>query len=151
MLIQSIFKQIAAVIQRIQQQLLPYIDAVTSPLHAMSPDCIQARHRYGQRLTKLVMTSLRWRSLAKGVTFPIGFGYGLSLDMFIAQELVEKCLLPIVEAGGQIGQAEIAEKASLTFYTKFTLLLILIKQTLSLFTKAIDPLPSRIIVRLNGS
>jgi hypothetical protein len=118
-------------VHRIQSQIVSHVEAVASPHHALDINAIMARHRYALRLTKLASCALRWRRLAKGVTFPAGLGQGSSLDFVIAVELVEKCLLPVLEAGWHTGEQETAERV------------------LSLFSKAVD-LPERVARRLKG-
>jgi hypothetical protein len=132
-MIQAVLKQIAAAIGKAQTLVLPHLDAIASPLHALDINAIMARHRFALRLTKLVTCALRWRRLAKGVSFPMGIGQGSSLDIVLAVEAVEKCLLPILEAGWHTGEQEVAERV------------------LSLFAKCTEPIPERVVRRLQAA
>lgn len=83
----------------------------------MDVESIQARNRFVQRCLKLLSSALRWRSLAKEVLLPAGgegegVGAGLKWVAALSMELVERTMLPVLEAGWETGGSEVAAKVS---------------------------------------
>lgn len=90
---------------------------------AMDVEAIEARNRFSRHLVKLLSNALRWRKYTRGLVLGQGevpssasedavqgFGTGQSWEPFISDELVEKTLLPVLEAGWETGGEEIAGK-----------------------------------------
>ena len=81
----------------------------------MDPAAISSRHRFLMRQYKLASTVLRWRSLARTVTLSAGgeghgVGAGMTLNDAVANELVGKVILPVLDAAWHTGGQELATK-----------------------------------------
>ena len=74
----------------------------------MDVESIEARNRFSQRCLKLLGSALRWKSLAKEIILPAGgegegVGAGLTWVAALSSELVERTMLPVLEAGWETG------------------------------------------------
>jgi GC-rich sequence DNA-binding factor len=102
-------------ILRLQSLIVPFTSAVRAPIAGINPEAIQARQRFARRCYKLLSNAMRWRRYAKAFILPAGGeGYGLgaggSWETCLARELVEKVLLPVLEAGWETGGSVIASQ-----------------------------------------
>lgn len=77
-------------------------------------ESIQARQRFLQRQLKLLTNGVRWKRYAKGIILPQGQGAGAGapFEACLVNELVVKCMLPVIEAAWDTGGKEVGQKVS---------------------------------------
>ena len=105
-------------IRHLQSIILPYVNAIRSPLTGLDMEAIDSRTRTSQRMFKLLSNGMRWRKYAKTLILPAGgegdgVGAGTTWETCLARELVGKAMLPVIDAGWETGGSILAAKVSL--------------------------------------
>ena len=61
---------------------------------------------------KLLSSGIRWRRYAKSIVLPQGSGPGAGapFEACLVNELVDRCMLPVIEAAWDTGGKEVAQQ-----------------------------------------
>jgi GC-rich sequence DNA-binding factor len=114
-LITSLLRRVSETISSSQSLIFPYLSSLASPSHLLTPESMAARNSFLNKYYKLVQDGLRWKSKAKGIRLPTdweGVGRGLGLEEMIKGELVDRTLVPVLEAAWETGGKEVGVKVN---------------------------------------
>lgn len=111
-LIQGFLSRFQTAIHNFQQLQQQAGSAIAHPQASIDMESIQARQRYLQRQLKLLSSGIRWRRYARSTVLPQGSGPGAGapFEACLVNELVDRCMLPIIEAAWDTGGKEVAQQ-----------------------------------------
>lgn len=113
-LIQAFLYRFQTAIHNFQQLIRQAGSAIAHPEISIDMESIQARQRFLQRQLKLLTTGVKWRRYAKNIvlTQSSGPGAGAPFEACLVGELVDRCMLPVIEAAWDTGGKEVAQQVS---------------------------------------
>jgi GC-rich sequence DNA-binding factor len=117
-LVMSFVAQYRIAAHRLRSFILPHMKEIRQPSTSTGMEGITARQAFLHRCLKLLTNALRWRKYAKQTLLPTGhagegLGAGQTLQAALVHELVERTMLPVIEAGWETGGSAIASRVSI--------------------------------------